>query len=87
MPFQTDVSMIMRPPGEAPYCSSQKQSLWREINCFVVDGKEIEESVLKCYPYLEELEGRSQVALSDPIPERFPVGNSCLGLARGLLRG
>lgn len=66
IPPQTDAFKIMTPPAEAPYCSSQKQSLPREINCFVVDGKETEGAIVKCALYLEEMEGRSQVALSRP---------------------
>lgn len=36
------------------------------MNCFVVDGKERGEAILKCSLYLEELEDRLQVALSRP---------------------
>lgn len=31
IPSRTDASRVMMPPGEAPYCSSQKQSLPGEI--------------------------------------------------------
>lgn len=51
------------------------------------ERKEMEESILKCSPYLEEVEGKSQVALSDPISWEVSMGEFCPGLARGLLRG
>lgn len=51
------------------------------------ERKEMEESILKCSPYLEEVEGKSQVALSDPISWEVSMGDFCPGLARGLLRG
>lgn len=69
-PPQSDAFRIMTPPGEAPYCSSQKQSLPREINCFVVDGKETGGALLKCSLCSEETEGRLQVTVSSPSAPR-----------------
>ena len=50
------------------------------------ETKEMEESILKCSPHLEEVEGKSQVALSDPISWEVSMGDFCLGLVRGLRR-
>lgn len=44
--------------------------------------------MLKCSPSLEEVvEGKLEVALSDPIFWEVSMGDFCLGLARGLRRG